>query len=116
MSITVGLVGIGRMGLALGERILAAGFPLTVHNRTPEKAKPLLDLGATWSASPAEVVAASAVVQTVLTDDAAVDAVYADLLACAENAAGTVFVESSTVRTATITALHERVRAAGARL
>jgi 3-hydroxyisobutyrate dehydrogenase-like beta-hydroxyacid dehydrogenase len=33
----IGVIGTGRMGLALGERILAAGFRLTVHNRTPER-------------------------------------------------------------------------------
>jgi 3-hydroxyisobutyrate dehydrogenase-like beta-hydroxyacid dehydrogenase len=110
----IGLVGTGRMGLALGERILAAGFQLTVHNRTREKAKPLLDLGASWAERPADVVAASDIVQTVLTDDAAVSSVYDDLLSA--DAAGTVFVESSTVRTSTIVALASRVRAAGARL
>jgi len=109
----IGLVGTGRMGLALGERILAAGFPLTVHNRTPEKAKPLLDLGARWAEGPAEVAAASDIVQTVLSDDAAVVDVYAELLRAGD---GTVFVESSTVRTSTIVALAARVRAAGARL
>jgi 3-hydroxyisobutyrate dehydrogenase len=113
MSVSVGLVGTGRMGLALGERILAAGFPLTVHNRTPEKAKPLLDLGARWADRPSDVAAASDVVQTVLTDDAAVESVYCELL---EAAHGTVFIESSTVRTSTIVALASRIRTAGARL
>jgi 3-hydroxyisobutyrate dehydrogenase len=110
----VGLVGTGRMGTAMGERILAAGHRLTVHNRTPERAKSLLDADAVWAATPAEVTAGSDIVITVLTDDAAVDSVYGSLLA--DGAGGTLFVESSTVRTATVTRLEPRVRAAGGRL
>jgi len=110
----IGLVGTGRMGTAMGERILAAGHRLTAHNRTPERAKSLLDAGASWAATPAEVTAGSDIVVTVLTDDAAVDSVYEGLLA--DGADGTLFVESSTVRTATVTRLDARVRAAGARL
>ena len=112
--VRVGLIGAGRMGTALGERILRAGYPLAVHNRTPERAKSLVDEGASWAATPAELIARADIVLTVLTDDAAVGSVYEGLLA--ERADGTVFVESSTVRTATITRLDTRVRAAGARL
>jgi 3-hydroxyisobutyrate dehydrogenase len=110
----IGLVGTGRMGTAMGERILAAGYRLTVHNRTPERAKSLLDAGAAWAATLAEVTAASDIVITVLTDDSAVDSIYAGMLE--SGADGTLFVESSTVRTATITRLEPRVRSAGGRL
>jgi 3-hydroxyisobutyrate dehydrogenase-like beta-hydroxyacid dehydrogenase len=48
----VGLVGTGLFGTALGERLLAGGFPVRVHNRTPEKAQPLVDRGAQWSENP----------------------------------------------------------------
>jgi 3-hydroxyisobutyrate dehydrogenase len=113
-SVRVGLIGTGRMGTAMGERIMAVGHPLAVHNRTPERAKPLLDAGASWAATPRELTAACDVVVTVLTDDAAVDSVYDGLLAA--GADGTLFVESSTVRTTTITRLEGRVRAAGGHL
>ena len=110
----IGLAGAGRMGSAIGERILAAGFPLAVHNRTAAKLAPLVERGATPTSSPAELVASADIVLTVLTDDAAVNAVYADLLA--GNAAGRLFAECSTVRTATTVGLGDRVRDAGARL
>jgi 3-hydroxyisobutyrate dehydrogenase-like beta-hydroxyacid dehydrogenase len=113
-QIRVGVAGVGRMGSAMAERLLEAGFSVTVHNRTPERTKPLVDAGATAAGTPAELVAASDVVLTVLTDDDAVEAVYAQMLA--GGAAGTLFIEASTVRTATITRLAERVHAAGARL
>jgi 3-hydroxyisobutyrate dehydrogenase-like beta-hydroxyacid dehydrogenase len=115
-TLRVGLVGTGRMGTAMGERILAAKFPLTVHNRTAERAKPLLDSGASWAQSPAELADASDIVLTVLTDDAAVQTVYQGAGGLLTSVAGKVLVECSTVRTATITRLHPAVRAAGARL
>jgi 3-hydroxyisobutyrate dehydrogenase-like beta-hydroxyacid dehydrogenase len=48
---TVGLVGTGRMGSAIGHRLLAGGADLTVWNRTPEKTRPLADAGATVAES-----------------------------------------------------------------
>jgi 3-hydroxyisobutyrate dehydrogenase len=111
----IGLVGTGRMGTAMGERILAAGYPLTVYNRTAQRVKPLVDLGASHASTLAELVGAAQLVLTVLTDDAAVDEVYAGLLTGGA-AAGRLFVDASTVRTATIARLAGRVTAAGARL
>jgi 3-hydroxyisobutyrate dehydrogenase-like beta-hydroxyacid dehydrogenase len=48
----VGLIGTGLFGTALAERLLSAGFTVRVHNRTREKADPLLAKGAKWSDNP----------------------------------------------------------------
>lgn len=48
----IGIIGLGLLGSALAERVIGAGFPTVVYNRTREKAKPLLDSGATWSDNP----------------------------------------------------------------
>jgi 3-hydroxyisobutyrate dehydrogenase-like beta-hydroxyacid dehydrogenase len=48
----VGLIGTGLFGTALAERLLADGYALKVHNRTREKADPLLARGAQWSDNP----------------------------------------------------------------
>src|SRR5687767_734704 len=48
----VGLIGTGLFGSALAERLLADGYPVVVHNRTPEKAEPLIARGAEWSDNP----------------------------------------------------------------
>lgn len=48
----VGVVGLGLMGTALAARLLERGFETFVWNRTPEKARPLLALGARWSDNP----------------------------------------------------------------
>lgn len=51
-SSPIGVIGLGLLGTALAERLITAGFSVIVHNRTPEKAQPLLDKGATWSDNP----------------------------------------------------------------
>jgi 3-hydroxyisobutyrate dehydrogenase-like beta-hydroxyacid dehydrogenase len=48
----VAVIGTGLLGTALAERLLADGFPVTVYNRTREKADPLLARGAKWSDNP----------------------------------------------------------------
>lgn len=113
----VGLVGLGRMGSALAGHILAAGHPLTVWNRTAARAEPLVAQGATLAPSPRALAEQSEIILTILTDDAAISAVYeqADGLLSGD-VAGRVFVEMSTVRTSTIQRLAERVHAAGAAL
>ncbi|WP_296270843.1 NAD(P)-dependent oxidoreductase [Pseudomonas sp. UBA6323] len=47
--------GIGLMGLPMTRRLLAAGYPLTLWNRTPDKCAPLLEQGARRVESPAEL-------------------------------------------------------------
>ena len=51
----VGMIGLGLMGTALTERLLAAGYTVWVHNRTREKAQPLVALGARWADNPLAV-------------------------------------------------------------
>lgn len=69
----VTLLGLGDMGTALARAWLAAGHPLTVWNRTPEKARPLVGEGARAAATPSEAVASAAgPVVVCLLDDASV--------------------------------------------
>jgi len=113
----IGLIGLGRMGVAMGGRLLAAGFPLAVWNRTRARASTLLEQGATWAASPRALAAQCDVVLTVVTDDAAVQRVYTgDDGLLAGDVAGKLFVEMSTVRADTIVELGRQVAAKGAQL
>ncbi|MGW8574688.1 NAD(P)-dependent oxidoreductase [Streptomyces niveus] len=59
LSNPVTVVGLGPMGLALAEALLRRGHPLTVWNRTPEKADSLVAQGARRAATVAEAVSAS---------------------------------------------------------
>ncbi|TWT91078.1 2-hydroxy-3-oxopropionate reductase [Pseudobythopirellula maris] len=48
----VAVIGLGLLGSALCERLIGAGFPVRVWNRSREKAAPLEALGARWSDNP----------------------------------------------------------------
>jgi 3-hydroxyisobutyrate dehydrogenase-like beta-hydroxyacid dehydrogenase len=73
MKETVGFIGLGVMGLAMAPNLLKAGFGLRVYNRTADKAKPLLEQGATWARSPAEATEPGGIVVTMVSDDRALE-------------------------------------------
>ena len=52
----IAFLGLGIMGNRMAKRLLAAGYPLTVWNRTASRAEPLQAEGADVAASPAEAV------------------------------------------------------------
>ena len=60
MAAAVALAGLGNMGVPIAERILDAGFALSVWNRTPEKAEPLVERGAKQLTRPDEALRAIA--------------------------------------------------------
>lgn len=68
MKEQIGFVGIGIMGRGMVKNLLAAGFKVCIWNRTTERMKPLLELGATAGESPSAVAAASDIVITCVSD------------------------------------------------
>ena len=72
----IGIAGIGNMGSNIGARLMEFGHTLTVWNRTADKTKPLADAGASVAKTPAELAGAVDAVITILTNAAAIDAVY----------------------------------------
>ncbi len=48
----VGWIGTGVMGRWMCQHLMDKGYQATVYNRTPEKARPLLEAGANWADSP----------------------------------------------------------------
>lgn len=71
----IGFVGLGAMGQVIVPRLMAAGHAVTGWNRSQERAKPLLDGGMRWGATPAAVASASEIVFSIVTDGAAVKSV-----------------------------------------
>ncbi|MFF1612034.1 NAD(P)-dependent oxidoreductase [Amycolatopsis sp. NPDC058278] len=65
----VGVLGLGRMGAALAGALLGAGHDVSVWNRSPLKAGPLLDRGARLAATPAEAASADIVLSCLSTYD-----------------------------------------------
>lgn len=72
----VAFIGTGIMGVAIANHLMDAGYKLTVFNRTKQKAKPLLDRGATWADSVAEAVRNADVVFTMVGYPKDVEDVY----------------------------------------
>ena len=93
----VGFIGLGRMGAGMAGSLLRAGHELTVYNRTPSKARPLTEQGARVVPSIAEA-AKNPVVFTMLSDDAALEAVvFGDDGLLRHLAPGALHVSSSTI-------------------
>lgn len=66
-------LGLGIMGQGMAANLLKAGYPVTVWNRTPDKATALVEQGAQLAGSPAEAVAEADVIMYCLSDDRAVE-------------------------------------------
>jgi 3-hydroxyisobutyrate dehydrogenase len=62
----IGWIGTGVMGSSMCGHLIAAGYAATVFNRTPQKAKPLVEKGAKLAESPGAVAAASDAVFTIV--------------------------------------------------
>ena len=72
----VGFIGLGNMGLSMAGHILAAGYPLHIHNRSSNKAGELLARGAIWHASPGDMAANVDLIITMLGYPHDVEQVY----------------------------------------
>lgn len=108
----IGVAGIGKMGSAIAARLAELGHDVAVWNRTPAKARAVA--GATAVATAAELAKRCEAIITILTDAAALDAVYkgpSGLLS--GEASGKLFIDMSTVAPATEIALAETVRGKG---
>jgi 3-hydroxyisobutyrate dehydrogenase len=58
----IGFIGIGNMGRPMASRLVAAGYALTVHDVSRDAPQTLIEQGAAWADSPAEVAAASEII------------------------------------------------------
>ena len=64
----IAMIGTGLMGRPMAERILGTGYPLSVYNRTLEKATPLKDLGAKVAKSGVDAILESQCIVLMLSD------------------------------------------------
>jgi 3-hydroxyisobutyrate dehydrogenase-like beta-hydroxyacid dehydrogenase len=113
-STRVAVVGLGKMGLPIAERLLDAGYELVVFNRTRSRAEPLEQRGATVLDAAGDALAQADVCVTMLADDAAVEAVSADILRGARP--GTTLVDMSTISVAASERVAERAAEADVEL
>jgi 3-hydroxyisobutyrate dehydrogenase-like beta-hydroxyacid dehydrogenase len=67
----IAFLGLGKMGSPMAHRMLQAGHELTVWNRNPERAQPLVAAGAALAATAAQAAQNADAVLSMLFDDAA---------------------------------------------
>ena len=95
----IGVAGLGRMGAAMAARLMEVGHTVTVWNRTPGKAKPLVDAGAKLAETPEDLAERSDTIITMLTDANAIDHVYnGEHGLLSGDVTDKLFIEMSTVR------------------
>lgn len=108
----IALLGLGIMGSGMAGRLLRAGFPLTVYNRSRERAQALASAGAGVAATAREAATAADIVIAMVADDAASRAVWLGHDGALSGVGpGTLLLESSTV---TVDWVHELAAAAAA--
>jgi len=113
----IGFIGIGLMGQHMARHLMAAGHPLTVWNRTKNKAQELLSAGAAWADSPKALAQNSEVVITMVTDSAASEAVSCGPDGILEGAhVGLTLIDMGSIAPEMSRAIAERARAKGVRM
>ena len=112
----IGVAGLGRMGAAMAERLIAVGHEVHVWNRTPAKVKPLVELGAKEAVAASDLTQRCEAVITMLTNARSLADVYEGPTGLiAGDAKGKLFIEMSTVQPHDEEALAAKVKAKGAR-
>ena len=110
----IGIAGTGKMGLAIGQRLIALGHQVQVWNRNPARAEPLVAAGAVRVDQPSALSQQCDIVLSLLTDAAAVEQVYGGpngLLAHPK----ALLIEMSTVAPEFQAQMGQRAAQAGAR-
>jgi 3-hydroxyisobutyrate dehydrogenase-like beta-hydroxyacid dehydrogenase len=107
--VQIAVLGMGRMGHALAERLLESGHDLTVWNRTPHKADDLVARGVSEAGTPARAAAGAQATFTSLADDSAVLAAVTGPDGVAAGLGGGVLSDASTVSPQTTAQLRAAV-------
>jgi len=114
MKQKVGFIGLGWMGLPMADNLRKAGFPLSVYNRTRDKAAPLLNQGVEWAATPAELAHSCDVVVSMVSNDHALQEIVhgpAGLLSSSKSPC--IHISMSTVSPNLVTDLEKAHREKG---
>lgn len=110
----IGFIGLGNVGGKLAGSLLRNGFDLTVRDLDKELANPLLESGASWADSPAQMAAACDLVITCLPSPAAsAEVMQAEDGLLAGFGPGKIWAEMSTTDEAEVKRLGALVVAAG---
>jgi 3-hydroxyisobutyrate dehydrogenase len=116
-AVRIAFLGAGYMGARMARRLIDAGYPLTVYNRTHEKTAPLAEHGATVAENPRRAAERADVVMSSLGDDTAVrDVLLGPDGALAGARPGSMLIDLSTVLPATSREMAAAAAASGTSL
>lgn len=111
---TIGFIGLGKMGLPMARNLLKAGFHVQVYNRSHKKSEDLANEGAKAVKSPREVLNGAEVVITMISNDKVLeDLVYGPHGLLEHMSPGTIHLSMSTVGPTTSRKLEKDHQAKG---
>ena len=114
MSKRIAVVGVGLMGSSLAKHLIAAGYPVTVHDSDPAKVDALVKLGARKAAAPQDIAPEVDVIMLSLPNSHIVDDVVTNALRLFERGRnGQILVDASTPDPDLSIALASRLREKG---
>jgi len=114
LIMNIGFIGLGNMGGGMAANVLRAGHDLTVHDLRREAATPLLEDGASWADTPAELAAACDIVLTSLPGPREVEAIALGESGIHEGSkGGSVYIDLSTSSPTLIRSIAENFAAKG---
>ena len=106
----LGFCGLGQMGVPMACRLLDAGHDLTVWNRTPERAQPVVDQGARRAETPAEAASSAEAVITMLsTSEVLEEVVFGSEGLASRFGEGSTLIDMSTVGPDVVRRIAERL-------
>jgi 3-hydroxyisobutyrate dehydrogenase len=107
----IGFIGTGVMGKSMASHLLKAGYPLLVHNRTRAKAEELIQLGAEWADSVADLAAGANVVITMVGYPRDVEEIYLGSHGIVNNARpGTYLIDMTTSKPSLARTIYEEAK------
>ena len=113
MTKQIGWIGLGRMGEAMAKRLLKAGHPVSVWNRTASKAQPLVEYGATVVANKNDLASCDIVYTMVSTTDDLKEVLFGEGGLVAGSIKPRVVVDSSSISQEGSAEIRQRLEAMG---
>jgi 3-hydroxyisobutyrate dehydrogenase len=110
----IAFIGTGVMGRSMAAHLLEGGYPLTVYNRSKEKAAELLEKGARWAESPGAAAETADIVISIVGYPRDVEEIYLGPRGIVERAkAGAVLADMTTSSPVLARKIAEKARARG---
>ncbi|MFT9056416.1 MAG: NAD(P)-dependent oxidoreductase [Ethanoligenens sp.] len=110
----IGWIGLGVMGGSMAARLLNAGYPLSIYNRTKSKCAALIAQGAIWRENPAALARNTDIIITMVGYPSDVEQVYLEPTGILENACkGSTVIDMTTSKPSLAKRIYETAKTHG---